>query len=312
MDSAAPLHYLMHEVRILFEGESVLQTQDYELLKIAEVQRVAEGHGAVLSKRYIPPLLAVQASTELASMLKEIRDLLTAKGRELAEYKRQRSIHTIEMGSRDTVYLLMMQTVNRYIPLFHHHLEIPDTHPCTMYALLRQFIGDLSTFSDTVSVLGGPLPPYQHEHLWECFHMAVSVAQELIRELTKGPEYVIPLIFDREYFTADLTRQFFEGNHHYYLSIKIDMPPRELEHHLMETGKVCSREEMAVLQQRALPGLVVRYLETPPEELPRRAHCLYFELDHYGPLWRRIEQRQNIAVYCQLAPQETEMQLLVI
>jgi type VI secretion system protein ImpJ len=85
-----------------------------------------------------------------------------------------------------------------------------------------------------------------------------------------------------------------------------------VERLLTGTGKVASREEMDALRQRALPGLMVRYLETPPEELPRRAHNSYFELDHHGSLWNRMEQRQNIAVFCQLPPEQAEMQLMVI
>src|SRR5919198_2237013 len=307
-DQRCPVHYLLYELRLLFESDAAVQTHDYELIKIAELLRAAEGQGAVLSKRYSPPCLSIYASPVLAGLLRDIRDLLTAKGRELTEYKRQRRVHTIELGSRDTVYLLMMQMVNRYIPLFHHYLEIEETHPCVFYALLRQMIGEFSTFSETVSVLGGPLPAYRHDQLWECFDAAIRVAKELLNELTKGPDYVIPLVFDGEYFAANLDKTFFDGNNHYYLSIKIDLPPRELERLLTETGKVCSREEMDALRQRALPGLMVRYLEAPPEELPRRANWSYFELDHHGNLWRRIEQRQNIAVFCQVPPEKTEMQ----
>lgn len=306
------MHYLIHEVRLLFEGDATLQSQEYELVKVAELLRATEGPGAVLSKSYIPPCLSIHASPALEGMLREVRDLLTAKGRELVEYKRQRGVHTIELGSRDTVYLLMMQMLNRYIPLFHHHLEIRGTHPCVFYGLLRQFIGEFSTFSETISVLGGPLPAYRHDQLWACFNAAVQVATELIADLTRGPEYVVSLTFDGEYYTADLAKGFFEGNNRYYLSVKMDMPPRELERHLTETGKVCSREEMAALRQRSLPGLGLRYLDTPPEELPRRAHCCYFELDHRSALWNRIEQRQNFAVYCQLPSSQTEMQVLVI
>ena len=305
------LQYLIHEVRILFEDE-VVSAQDYELVKIAEVLRTAEGQGVILSKRYIPPALTVHASGVLENMVKEIRDLLSAKGRELSEYKRQHRLHTIELGSRDTVFLLMMQTVNRYIPLFHHYLEVEPTHPCVLYALLRQLVGELSTFSETVAVLGGPLPVYRHDRLWECFDAAVHITKELLNELTKGPDYVVPLVFDGEYFAADLEKRFFEGNNRYYLSINVDMPPRELRHLLMETGKICSHEEMEALRKQALPGVPVDYLEVPPEELPRRAHCSYFALDHHHYLWKRLEQRQNINVYCQLPAQETEMQLLVL
>jgi type VI secretion system protein ImpJ len=308
----ASLQYLMHEVRLLFDQDAAVQSEDYELVKIAEVVRAGEGQGAVLSKRYIPPSLSVHTSPALVGMLKEIRDLLTAKGREFTEYKRQHRIQTMEMGARETAYLLIMQMLNRYIPLFHHHLEVQETHPSVLYALLRQLVGELSTFSETISVLGGPLPAYRHDQLWECFDAAIQVAKELLNELTKGPEYVVPLVFDGEYFAATLERRFFEGNNHYYLAIKVDIPPRDLERLLTETGKVCSREEMEALRQRALPGLMARYLEKPPEELPRRAHSSYFELDHRGNLWKRIEQRQNIAVFCQLPPEKTEMQLMVI
>jgi type VI secretion system protein ImpJ len=303
--------YLLHEIRILFE-EEIAHAQDHELVKIAELLRTGEGKGVVLSRRYIPPVLSIQASPVLEGMIKEIRDLLTAKGRELSEYKRQRRVHTIDLGSRDTVYLLMMQLVNRYIPLFHHYVEVAEsTHPCVLYALLRQLIGELSTFAETASVLGG-LPVYRHDQLWECFDAAVRMAKELLNALTRGPEYVVPLVFDGDYFAANLDKRFFEGNNRYYLSIKVDLPPRELLRRLTETGKICSREEMEALRKQALPGLRIDYLETPPEELPRRALCSYFTIDHRARLWRTIEQRQNIAVYCELSPQDTEMQLLVI
>jgi type VI secretion system protein ImpJ len=139
----------------------------------------------------------------------------------------------------------------------------------------------------------------------------------------------VPLIFDEEYFAAQLDKRFFEGNKHYYLAIKADVPARELER-LFSTGiaKVCAREDMGALRQRALHGLSIRYLEIPPEELPRRSNYNYFaldypgtlrrkneqrqNLDHHTSLWLRIEQHQNIAVYWQLAPERTEMQLMVI
>lgn len=149
-------------------------------------------------------------------MLRDIRDLLTAKGRELSEYKGQRRIRTTNAGSRYSEYLLMIQTVNRYIPLLHHHLEIEETHPCVFYALLRQLVGELSTFSQTVSVLGGPLPAYRHDQLWECFAAAIRMAIQLLDELTGGYE-VVPLVYDgKEYFAAQLDEQVFEGNKRYY------------------------------------------------------------------------------------------------
>jgi len=53
------VHYLMYDVQLLFEPEVQGAAHQYELVKIAEVLRAAEGPGAVLSRRYIPPTLAV-------------------------------------------------------------------------------------------------------------------------------------------------------------------------------------------------------------------------------------------------------------
>ncbi len=67
--------------------------------------------------------------------------------------KRDRGIHTAEFGSRDMVYLLALRSLNRYIPqLF--HLSESTGHPWTVYGLLRQLIGELSSFSEQFTVSG--------------------------------------------------------------------------------------------------------------------------------------------------------------
>jgi type VI secretion system protein ImpJ len=312
-NQSCSLHYLMHDVRILFDGDAALQNQEYELLKIAELLRAPDGRGAILSKRYIPPALNLQASSVLEGMIKEIRDLLTAKGRELAEYRRPLGGSKGELGGREALSLLMLQLVNRYIPLFHHHLEVRETHPCEFYVLLRQFIGEFSTFSNTVSVLGGPLPPYRHDRLWECFDAAVRVAKQLLSGVETGPEYVVPLVYDnREYFSADLEPRVFQRGNRCYLSVKVDLPPQDLERLLTVEGKIASREDMSMLRERFLPGIKLQYLRNPPDDLPQRPQFSYFALNQNGTLWEHIAQRQNIAVYCQLPDRDTEMQLLVL
>jgi type VI secretion system protein ImpJ len=312
-DRSCSLHYLMHDVRILFDGDPALQNQGYERIKIAELLSAPDGRGAMLSKRYIPPALGLQASAVLEGLIKEIRDLLTAKGRELVEYRRPLGGRDGELGAREALSLLMLQAVNRYIPLFHHHLEVRQTHPCPLYALLRQFIGELSTFSDTVTVLGGPLPAYRHDQLWACFDAAVRVAKQLLSGVEKGPEYVVPLVYDnREYFVADLERRVFEGDNRCYLSVKGNASPQELERLLTVEGKIASREDMSVLRERFLPGLKLRHLTELPDDLPQRPQHLYFALNQHGTIWEHIAQRQNIAVYCPLPPHETEMQFLVL
>src|SRR6266851_172691 len=177
------LQYLVHDAHILFDVTAE-RSQDYELVKIAEVLRSPDGKGGVLSKQYVPPCITIKSSPPLEAMLKETRDLLTAKGREIGENTR-RAGRDVELGTRSLGQVLMLQTLNRYIPPFHHHLETGVTHPETMYVLLRQLVGELSSFSSTTSVLGGrgtedALPPYQHANLWPCFALATQLVRVLL------------------------------------------------------------------------------------------------------------------------------------
>jgi type VI secretion system protein ImpJ len=318
-DPPASVQYLVHEAHILFDVPTS-RSQDYELVKIAEVLRSADGKGGILSKRYIPPVVTVRSFPLLETMIKEIRDLLTAKGQEIAQYRRRRGEQMTDLGTKDLSYLLMTQTINRYTPLFHHYLENGEIHPYPLYALLRQLVGELSSFSETVSVLGAregeeAPPPYRHDQLWPCFDLATRRVKELLNELTTAPIGDVLLRYDGEFFTAGLDQQFFTGDNRYYLAIKTDVKPSEMFALLQEVGKITSREEMPKIMHTFISGLTIEPLETPPEELLMRAHYRYFVIDQRSPHWQQIRKRQNIAVYStdsRKLPPETEMRLLVI
>ncbi len=314
-DNPVQLQYVVHEAQILYDV-SAERAQDYELIKVAEILRSPDGKGGVRSQQYIPPSISVKSSQVLEAMLKEIRDLLTAKSRELGQFTRRRASGA-ELGARDLGYVSMLQAVNRHIPLFHHHLEGGEAQPNQMYGLLRQVVGELASFSSTISVLGARgaddgLPPYQHTNLWPCFSLAVQRTRELLNELTSAPVGEILLKHDGEYFTAPLDQKFLTGDNRYYLAIRSDLGPAQLYKLLQETGKVTSRDDMPNLQRAALFGLKLEVLETPPEELVMRAHYRYFLVDQRSEQWKKIREHGTIAVFSTALPPETEIRLLAI
>lgn len=315
-DPPSQLHYLVHDAQILFDVPTS-RSQAYELVKIAEVLRSPDGKGGMLSKRYIPPAITIRSDPVLESMVKEIRDLLTAKSQEMVEHRRGAQV---ELGVKDLRYLLMMQTLNRHVPLFHHYLDSGDAHPYALYGLLRQLVGELSSFSETVSVLGAregenDIFPYRHDQLWPCFDLATRRVKELLNELTAAPIGDVLLRWDGEFFSANLEPQFFSGDNRYYLAIRTDLKPSEMFALLQEVGKITAREEMPKIRNTFIPGLTIEPRETPPAELIMRAHYKFFDIDQRSPHWQHIQRRQNIAVYStnsRKLPPETEMRLLVI
>jgi type VI secretion system protein ImpJ len=305
---------LFHALRV-FWGPEKEEIGDYDLIPVGQLERF--GEEIRFSSRYAPPALILNASETLSKIVKEIRDQITARAHHLEEFKTQRGIHTAEFGSRDMVYLLALRSLNRYAPLLAHLTEVRQVHPWSVYGLLRQLIGELSSFSERVNVLGEMdrvplLPPYDHLNLWDCFAAAQSLITQLLDEITAGPDYVIRLLFDGTYFASELAPVIFEGRNRYYLVFRTDTDPKFVLSSLASIIKISSREQLPILIARALPGISLEHLPVPPQELPRRAHCIYFQIDHHGDHWGLIEKGRNIAMYWDTAPEDLEVELMVV
>jgi type VI secretion system protein ImpJ len=185
-----------------------------------------------------------------------------------------------------------------------------------VYGLLRQLIGELSTFSETVNVMGEAggdklLPAYDHANLWPCFSAAQGLVSKLLDEITAGPEHVVPLVYDGTYYAAELKAAMFEGRNRFYVAVRTDEDPKTVAQALGSIAKLSSREQLPLLIARALPGVGMEHLPVPPAELPRRARTVYFALDHHGDAWGFVAKGRNIALYWDSAPEDLGVELMV-
>ena len=306
------MHYLLK----IFWGSEIDQLGDYQLVPLAQLTR--SGEDIVVSAQYIPPSLTLSASGRLMKIVQEIRDQIAARGMQLEAYKRERGIHTAEFGARDMVYLLALRSLNRYIPLLHHVTDSGQIHPWWVYGIVRQMIGELSSFSDGVSVMGGAgsenrqLPKYDHGNLWRCFHEAQLLVTRLLDEITAGPEYMIQLLFDGTYFTTEMTPQMFEGRNRFYLVFETAEDPQKIIASMENIAKLSSRETLPILIARALPGIGMQHQQVVPQELPRRANAVYFQIDHHGDQWAHIQKSNNMALYWDTAPEDLKVELMIV
>ncbi len=311
----AQMQRMRYALKVVWESETD-QLGDYVFCPVAQLER--HGDRIELSHRFIPPCLTVKASPGLARLVQEVWDQLASRGSQLEAYKRQRGIHTAEFGARDMVYLLALRSLNRYIPLLQHLHEAAAVHPWGVYGLLRQLIGELSTFSETVTATGAleegsaPLMGYDHRNLWLCFSQAQALVSRLLDEITAGPDYVVPLVFDGTYFAADLQPAMFEGHHRFYLVCTSDAEAPQLIQSLTAIAKLSSRETLPILIARALPGIKLSHLAVPPQELPRRARSVYFQVDHFSDQWARVQKSLNLALFWDSAPSDAALELMIV
>jgi type VI secretion system protein ImpJ len=312
---SAQVKRLYHALKIFWESETD-QLGDYLVLPVGQLVRT--GEEIALAEDFVPPSLSISTSGSLSKIIKEIRDEVAARSHQLEEYKTQKGIHTAEFGARDMVYLLALRSLNRYVPILYHFTEARRVPPWIVYGILRQLIGELSSFSEQVTVLGelrdgeDRLPGYDHERLWECFASAQTVLVRLLGDITAGPEYIVQLLYDGTYYAADLLPAIFEGQNRFYLVFRTEEDPKAVIRSLETIAKLSSRERLPILIARALPGLGMNHLTIPPQELPRRAGCVYFQIDHHGDQWASVQKGRNIALYWDSAPEDLGIELMVV
>ncbi len=312
---AAQVQRLYHVLKVFWETEKD-QLGEYHLIPVAQLERM--GERVVLSEKFIPPALTIKSSEPLLRLIVDIKDQIASRGRQLESYKRDRGIHTAEFGARDTVYVLALRSLNRYIPLLEHALASNHVHPWTVYGVLRQIIGELSAFSEQVDVMGQmadesrSVLDYDHRNLGECFAGASAMITQLLDEITAGPEYVIQLLYDGTYYAAELPPAIFEGRNRFYLVFETETDPQSVLKALGTISKLSSRESLPLLIAQALPGIKMEHLSDPPQELPRRARAIYCQVDHHGDQWAQVQQGQNIALYWDTAPEDLKVELMVV
>jgi type VI secretion system protein ImpJ len=312
---SAQLKRLKYVLKIFWETEQD-RFGNYEIIPLAQLER--KGSEVVLSDTFIPPCVTTSASPQLEKTIREIRDQISARARQLEAYKRERGIHSAEFGARDMVYLLALRSLNRYIPQLFHLTEEKAIHPWVVYGLLRALIGELSSFSNTVSVIGEAqdgttlVPGYQHQDIWDSFSRARNMITSLLDEITAGPEYVFQLQYDGTYYSAELPPAIFEGKNRFYLVIETEQEHPSVLASLETGAKLSSREQMPILIVRALPAITMKHLASQPQELPRKARALYFQIDHHSDQWPSVQKGKNIALFWDTAPEDLTVELMVV
>jgi len=306
---------LYYALKIYWEAE-LEHLNDYTLIPIAQLIR--SGDEITLSRTFIPPGVCISGSVPMYRIIKEIRDQISARGHQLEQYKKERGIHSAEFGSRDMVYLLALRTLNRYVPLLFHLTETAHVHPWMVYGILRQIVGELSSFSERMNMLAEQedsyplLPVYDHRKLYECFSSAQVVITQLLDDITAGPEYVIELVYDGTYFSAELPPSIFEGRNRFYMVMESEEDPKFILDSLEKVAKISTRKNLPILISRALPGIKLEHMPLPPQELPRRGRSIYFQIDHHSDYWGQVEKTHNLAIYWDTAPDDLKVELMVV
>lgn len=317
--AAAMVQTLNYVVKVFWEIE-LDRLDDYETIPVARLER--DGETVKLSGKFIPPCVAVSASGVLMNVVKDIRDEIAGRARQLEEYKSPREAQKAEFDAGHMIYLLALRSLNRYVPLLVHYTETKQVHPWVVYGALRQLVGELSSFSERFNMLGesqggpsaggGAVPAYVHEDLGKCMTAVRNLIAQLLNEITIGPEFLVRLELQDGYYVADLPKNFFAQRNRFYLVMRTESAPEGMLQSFEAQAKLGARDQVPVLISRALPGVELIQMPVAPQGLPRRTNSLYFRIEQLSEQWDFVERSGSIALYWGEAPADLRVELVAL
>lgn len=310
--ASAQVKSLNHVLKIVWESEKEEMTE-YQLMPIAQVIR--DGDAIKYSSVFCPPVINVTAAQSLMRTIKEIRDEIIGRFTQLDAYKLHASR---EYDPNIMRYSMAQQALSKFVPRLFHYTETGNIHPWVVYGVLRELVGEVSTFTDQVNVLGESndgermMPAYDHLGLGECFEGAHQLITKLLNEITIGPKHLVNLTFDGACFTAGIPADFFNEDNDFYLVINTAQDFSAYQHSLLTVAKLSSRENVDILVERSLPGVGMIHVPFAPPGLPRRANTYYVRLEKGGEQWSSLMRSHDVALLWEEAPEDVGIELVVL
>ncbi len=302
-----------YKLKIFWDHE-IDKSSDYLMMPVCQLALKDESVG--LSKSYVAPTYDISGSDILMKILKNLRENIISRCRVFESYKFSQGL-TSDFDAHFMPHLLVLSALNRSLPLLNHIVEVQTFHPHIVYGILRQIIGDLSTFTDRINALGQLkdgtflLPEYDHEHLFTCFNEAQILLGELLKGISIGGESIFSMTRENNYFTASLPAEEFRDSYMYFLVLKSGAESDRIINDMHNIIKMGTPKIMDNMIARALPGVPVKHRLVPPPGMPKRAGSYYFRIDSKHHLWEEIKQSGDISLFWDNAPEDTSIEIVI-
>jgi type VI secretion system ImpJ/VasE family protein len=252
-------------------------------LGIARVREV-QNKRVMFDDRFIPPTLDVRAAQRLRGALTDIAGRAAQRADELAV----RAVEATDGGSETFASFLLLQALNRWLPVLDHLEHLPTVHPERLYETMISMAGELATLIRP-DRRPPPLPRYNHEDPQVCFEPVIDLLQSMLSAVFErsamqlpleqaGPGAYVSKITDHHLFTTG----------YFYLAVASATPVEEIRSLFPSVAKIGSITRMRQIVDSALPGVPLRHTPTPPPQIRVLPGFVYFELDRGVPDWREF------------------------
>ncbi len=301
------VHLARRNVFLLFGDEP---REDYDAFKLLEIVRDGSGSLAVADP-YIAPSIRIGASPFLMAGLRRLLSSMGTRRKSLVELQRERGDAAIEYNASDISRYLLLQTVNTFLPLLGHLIDLGTVHPQTAYLLLVQLAGQLSAFSSQVDPSN--LPKFVYTDLRGTFEPLFAIINSCLH-VSVREHFVATKLEVREdgMHFGTLTDERFERCGRFFLAVRSKVDSQVAASQLPRLAKVASFDDITTILAAATPGASLEVTFRPPPEIPIKSGTLYFAIATSNDYWRRAIHRRELAVFLPSPFQPSETQVEVV
>jgi len=264
----------------------------YAVLGIARVAERRADHQVVLDRAYIAPQTRIDGTTQLSALASLLHGLIQQRAQLMAARMGQ-----LGHGISELADFLMLQSLNRAVPVFRQHAGAPSVHPQELHRSCLQLAGDLATLLSE-SRHPREYPLYRHDDLQGSFAPVVEDLRRMLSTVIDRNAEQIELI-DRTHGVRtavipdpDLLRS---GN--FVLAVNAQLPAEQVRVRFPTQSKLGPVDRIRDLVNLQLPGIALRSLPVAPRQLPFHVGFHYFELDRGGDLWKQLERNGSLALH---------------
>ncbi|WP_338772053.1 type VI secretion system baseplate subunit TssK [Massilia sp. METH4] len=256
----------------------------FTVLGVARVVERRPDGRVVLDAAYCPPCLDYRAAARLGAFADELVGMLGQRAQALAARLSQPGTG----GAAEIADFLMLQLLNRSLPLFTHLAGMTGLHPEALYAELARLAGELATFSRPDKLATG-YPVYRHDRLAESFQPVLDDLRAALSQVI-DPHAVALKLEERQFGlrVAVVPDPELLRSATFVLAVNAHVPPEAVRSGFPAMVKIGSVEKIRDLVNLQLPGIALRPLPVAPRQLPFHAGYTYFELDRNSDYWRPL------------------------
>ena len=280
----------------------------YVVIPIARVIERKSDKQVILDKKFIPTCLHCSASTQLHSYIDELNGTMNHRAEALA----QRLVSPGAGGTSEIIDFLLLQIINRYQPLFTHFVSLSKLHPETLFQVLIQVTGELSTITE-ISHRPEPFPLYDHENLTESFEPVMLSLRKALDWTSESRAIPIPLEkYKHGIQTASIHDPELLQSAEFVLAVSAQLPTAKLQTNFPRQITIATADKLRDLVMSQVPGIQLHTLAAAPRQIPYHKGKTYFELEKNNELWKELEQTGSLALHISGDYPELELELWAI